>query len=109
MTPQDYDDTYHYIQRNLTAITQMAKEHAIKENLLEMLKEYREAEDVYPFGSTEELDYWFAYGERVDLNFVSKNLTTIKCFAYPVVNAVPNYDQEYEVALPFTLSEDSNA
>ena len=102
MTPQDYEDTYHYIQRNLATITQVATEHAIKENLLSMLDEYRKEMTEW----SDELDHWYAYGDRVDLNFVSKNMTSIKCFAYPVVNGVPNYDQEYEVELPMTLTED---
>ena len=105
MTPQDYEDTFHYIKRNIETITQFANEHAIKENLLGMLDEYRNELDEDDISNADELDYWFAYGERVDLNYVSRNLTTIKCFAYPVVNAVPNYDQEYELELPVSVTE----
>lgn len=118
MTPQDYEDTFHYIKRNITAISQFAVEHAIKEKLMGMLQEYydevtqdcdsqQEVDDV--LSRTDELDYWYAYGDRVDLNYTSRGLKTLKCWAYPVVNAVPNYDQEYEIEIDITELEKTNA
>ena len=102
MTPQEYTDTFHYIQRNLEQITSFAIEHAIKEKLDNMLEEYRkEINDIEPYFQPDELDYWHAFGDRVDLNYVSRNLTDIVCLAYPVVNGVPNYDEEYEIPIPF--------
>jgi hypothetical protein len=101
MTPQEYDDTFHYIQRNLEQITAFAVEHAIKEKLDDMLTDYRKQLDEPSGYDIEEMDYWFAFGDRVDLNYVSRNLTDIVCLAYPVVNGVPNYDEEYEIPIPF--------
>lgn len=102
MTPQEYNDTFHYIQRNLEQITAFAVEHAITEKLDEMLNDYRKQLDVLDIDySIEEMDYWYAFGDRVDLNYVSRNLTSIVCLAYPVVNGVPNYDEEYEISIPF--------
>ena len=101
MTPQEYNDTFHYIQRNLEQITAFAVEHAIKEKLDTMLTEYRkQLDDPSEYGILE-MDYWFAFGDRVDLNYVSRNLTDIVCLAYPVVNGVPNYDEEYEIPITF--------
>jgi hypothetical protein len=99
MTPQEYEDTFHYIQRNLEQITAFAVEHAIKEKLSDMLNDYRSEVDADDLFGIDELDYWYAFGERVDLNFISRDLTELRCMAYPVVNGVPNYDEEYEVEL----------
>jgi hypothetical protein len=101
MTPQEYTDTFHYIQRNLEQITSFAIEHAIKEKLQPMLDEYRKEAETYLDHGYDELDHWHAFGDRVDLNYVSRNLTDIVCLAYPVVNGVPNYDEEYEIPIPF--------
>jgi hypothetical protein len=101
MTPQEYTDTFHYIQRNLEQITSFAIEHAIKEKLDNMLEEYRKELDDTDYYQPDELDYWYAFGDRVDLNYVSRNLEYIVCLAYPVVNGVPNYDEEYEIPIPF--------
>lgn len=106
MTPQEYNDTFHYIQRNIEIISVYATEHAIKEKLGDMLNEYREQLNDDSGYIAEEMDYWFAFGDRVDLNYVSRDLTDLICFAYPVVNGVPNYDEEYEVTI--SLSEDWN-
>lgn len=48
-------------------------------------------------GTYEELDHWDAYDEYADLNFVSEGLQVIKCYAYPVVNSVPDYSEERAV------------
>ena len=102
MTPQEYNDASHYIKRNLEVITTYAVETAIKEKLDVILNEYRNEVEA---GGTEyaydELDHWHSFGDRVDLNYVSRNLTELRCLAYPVVNGVPNYDEEYEIELPF--------
>jgi len=102
MTPQEYNDTFHYIQRNLEQITAFAIEHAITEKLDDMMEEYRQSidPDYAEMYLIDEFDYWYAFGDRVDLNFVSRDLTELRCLAYPVVNGVPNYDAEYEIELP---------
>lgn len=50
-------------------------------------------------GTYEELDHWDAYGDYADLNFISEGLHTIKCYAYPVVNGIPDYSDEHAVLI----------
>lgn len=94
MTPQDYEDTHHFILRNLSQITAHANAVATREEFLDNF-----------YKMQEEFDYWEAYQERADLNFTYTD-GKIVCYAYPVVNATPNYDRVWAVEVPITVNRD---
>lgn len=93
MTPNDYKDTYHFILRNLAEITRHANDETKSEQFSHTFRKMQE-----------ELDYWHGFKERVDLNFLYED-GKIVCYAYPVVNAVPNYDQVWAVEVPINMSK----
>lgn len=94
MTPQEYEDTYHFILRNLQDITAHATEVTTREEFSQNFSTMQE-----------DLDYWDAYKERADLNFIYKD-GKVMCYAYPVVNAVPNYDDVWAVEVPIKMTRD---
>ena len=83
MNKHDYERTVDFINSHLDDIKKHAM-HVIARD------------DLYT-SEQEELDHWDAYEDSVDLNFIRQDLDKILCFAYPVVNSVPDYSKWCEV------------
>lgn len=78
----DYEVTTAYIKQNIDDITEFARSFISNE-------------------PSEDEDIFHAFNDRVDLNFVlDEDTQNWNCYAYPVVNGTPSYDQEYEVHIP---------
>lgn len=94
MNSIDYQNATNYIKENLDEITKFVNALISEHDFLDALAYAGCEEDFLEF------DYWHSYGDNVDLNFVgSEDGLELKCLAYPVVNSIPNYDQEYQIEI----------
>jgi hypothetical protein len=105
MNNKEYDKAVQVIHDNMDDIKTHAMSIVWDEHLWttvnKLWNNYHD-EEGNPYDTSqvfEELDEWNAWGECADLNFVSERLSCIKCYAYPVVNGVPNYSKEYEIEI----------